>query len=868
MKFNPLNPREKPAQACWGLFLQPVCNLYELRYMKNFSKICAFGFLFSTIFAASCKDSFVEPTKTPAFAGDPTEISMIANTVDHKTRAEVEADLLHTHWTAGDQVGLFTKFEERWSTASVYTVAEVDASDATKAAFTGKTKWQAAALPHYFYAYSPYKEGADDPKAIPVSLPDAQVQTGVGSDVVSSYNVMLAEPVQLTAPRNFTDDKEQKVVDLNMHGAFSIIEFRIASYQDALIKTEYATVQKVTLRTPKHPLAFTEGTLDITQADYSLDFARVKVEEGNMRYSSTLTINDAPKVPLSKKLHVVLGDQSSQVYNKNAVFPARMVVMPNMYDSSTTNIAPDDEWDVLVDYTVFGRNGDVNAAPEIYKDVAFRVGARRLRPGERHAIYVILPVKEGSGGVVVPEEPGEPWDGTTKTQPTIIETSKEVEIRTPGEFAWFADKVNSGDTDYNGFKDYTVKLMANINLGDHEWRPIGLDGVNTFKGHINGAGMGDRNGDGLVNATDGFLISGLSVTPEGDQGLTSDIANANFGLFGSLNGMEVTGSKMRVQNLRVKGKVDVPESTILTINDIGKSVRVGGFCGSATNVDFSNCKYEGDVAAYFLSAHQIGGIVGYSIGTTTITECHVNANIYLNSNIREYSSFASVGGIVGWSHGVVKGCSYSGTMTVTGSAGVGGIVGEAADGAHIKACANRGTINVVGYGNAIGGIVGILRATSVYACYNTGVLSCNDGVSQGGSAVGMGGIVGSMLSVSGQIRGCYNTAKLDVSKQYENQRIAGNIYGLSAHKSNQAYDFNRISYNYHLYPAMYSDSRSELKTNSIYKFSETNWPTDKLLMWGTGNGSADNRYWNAEHFPGYGGTGEWAYPRLYWEVIE
>jgi hypothetical protein len=54
---------------------------------------------------------------------------------------------------------------------------------------------------------------------------------------------------------------------------------------------------------------------------------------------------------------------------------------------------------------------------------------------------------------------------------------------------------------------------------------------------------------------------------------------------------------------------------------------------------------------------------------------------------------------------------------------------------------------------------------------------------------------------------------------------------------------------------------------AVMQFSTALWPSPSYPDWGTGDGSADNKYWNEIFFDTYG-VEEWEYPQLYWEVIE
>lgn len=128
------------------------------------------------------------------------------------------------------------------------------------------------------------------------------------------------------------------------------------------------------------------------------------------------------------------------------------------------------------------------------------------------------------------ENAADAWDGTTDTSWYNYEQTT-FEINTAAQLAGLAALVNGTATGEDespiaaaNFKDKTVKLMADIDLNNQAWTPIG-NGNNSF------AFFGTFDGDG-------YTISGLNV-PD---------ANAP-GLFGCIFGT--------VQNLIVKGSVTV-----------------------------------------------------------------------------------------------------------------------------------------------------------------------------------------------------------------------------------------------------------------------------------------------------------------------
>lgn len=155
------------------------------------------------------------------------------------------------------------------------------------------------------------------------------------------------------------------------------------------------------------------------------------------------------------------------------------------------------------------------------------------------------------------------WDGTTDTSWYNYEQTTTFEISTAAQLAGLAALVNGTAKDTEGnpiaavnFSGKTIKLTADIDLGNQVWTPIG-NGDNSF------AFFGTFDGDG-------YTISGLNV-PD---------ANAP-GLFGCIFGT--------VQNLIVKGSVTVGDEA-----DGGDYGEAGGVvCDN--NGTVQNCGFYGSV---------------------------------------------------------------------------------------------------------------------------------------------------------------------------------------------------------------------------------------------------------------------------------
>lgn len=180
------------------------------------------------------------------------------------------------------------------------------------------------------------------------------------------------------------------------------------------------------------------------------------------------------------------------------------------------------------------------------------------------------------------------WDGTTDTSWYNYEQTTTFEISTAAQLAGLAALVNGTAKDTEGnpiaavnFSGKTIKLTADIDLGNQVWTPIG-NGDNSF------AFSGTFDGDG-------YTISGLNV-PD---------TNAP-GLFGYIFGT--------VQNLIVKGSVTVGENA-----DDGCGEGGGVVCDN--NGTVQNCGFYGSVNDKTGYLAEDGAVGGVSSGSGKVLNC-------------------------------------------------------------------------------------------------------------------------------------------------------------------------------------------------------------------------------------------------------
>ena len=293
------------------------------------------------------------------------------------------------------------------------------------------------------------------------------------------------------------------------------------------------------------------------------------------------------------------------------------------------------------------------------------------------------------------------WDGSIATAfagGTGTE-SDPYQIADGAQLAYLASEVNKGLP----YENACFVLTADIDLGNHDWTPIG----NSFSDALFGGtdySVFAGNLDGK-----GHTVSNISIGTEGAP-LESDV----FGLFG------VTGGKL--SNLNLDG---------VTIYGTAKNVSgyviglAGALSGSASG-PVENCHVanlsltmstpdSGRAAAYW-----IGGLVG-ALDSKYLDECSVSGRI------TETSGKGSIGGLIGELGRAAK-ITYSHADVALnvkpdyyGGANVGGLIGkgngEKDPETVISNCYATGNVNGGAYS---GGFAGSLWGLNIKNCYATG----------------------------------------------------------------------------------------------------------------------------------------------------
>ena len=253
------------------------------------------------------------------------------------------------------------------------------------------------------------------------------------------------------------------------------------------------------------------------------------------------------------------------------------------------------------------------------------------------------------------------WDGTADTS-WYDENKTEFHLQTAEQLAGMAKLVNDNTAN---FKDKTVYLDNDLDLGGHEWISIG-NGANTAWGSFQGIFDGQ---------------SHVVYNLYSHEGLKSESKDNNNNLY--RNGLFGAIYNATVQNLGIEN-ADI----VIPMNDTstyGKGILVDWM----TDSTIKNCYTTGSITGGSYIEKFIGGIAGFLNGNNSISQCYSTAAITGNYDGEYYAEqegglgpmdcWDSLGGIVGASYKgqvTISDCWFGGEIVVNSiQAPVGGIIG-------------------------------------------------------------------------------------------------------------------------------------------------------------------------------------------------
>ncbi|MCD7848264.1 MAG: hypothetical protein LUH63_00105 [Parabacteroides sp.] len=243
---------------------------------------------------------------------------------------------------------------------------------------------------------------------------------------------------------------------------------------------------------------------------------------------------------------------------------------------------------------------------------------------------------------------------STDVQVTITDNDTLYAVKTNLGLAWVANITNNNDSVYKeggagyqplyphqkGFMNCTVKLNADIDLDAHYWMPIGKSS-SSFYGTFDGNHK---------------VIKGLKIDIE-----DTNTTNIYVGLFGYLRGdVRDLGIQVAAAGIKVKSKI----------------VYAGALAGYNYGGFIQNCFAIGESDAAIdvesTSSEKLGGLIGENSGGS-ITNCY--ATLDVKGTLNGYT--ASIGGLVGYSQGIISHVYATGKIQATGQAysQMGGVAG-------------------------------------------------------------------------------------------------------------------------------------------------------------------------------------------------
>jgi len=207
-----------------------------------------------------------------------------------------------------------------------------------------------------------------------------------------------------------------------------------------------------------------------------------------------------------------------------------------------------------------------------------------------------------------------------------------------------------------------------------------------------------------VNAGNGYSGKYFLLTRDITDGITTIIgSNSAYPFRGIFDG---GGHEVNV---------NINTTTILCV----------GIFGSVSNATIINLGVAGNInAVYNVDKNEVdaGGICGYVIASTTISNCYNKGNILLSAGL----CAGTTGGICGWADKAtsITNCYNTGNISATaGNAASGGICGDATS--TIADCYNTGYISASSATSYVGGICGL--GSVITDCYNAGNISSKGG---------------------------------------------------------------------------------------------------------------------------------------------
>ena len=271
------------------------------------------------------------------------------------------------------------------------------------------------------------------------------------------------------------------------------------------------------------------------------------------------------------------------------------------------------------------------------------------------------------------------WDGISKEkfngEGTLV---SPYQIENGAQLAYLSEQVSAG----NNYATKYFKLTKDIDLGGHEWIPIGTNNNNQPKPF-------SANFDG-----NNFTIKNVKINNDG---------NKMVGIFGFVKGKDIN-NRVILKNLTISS-CDFSKSNPSASNHFQCGVFIGNM---HSNVTIENCiAINSKISAQGNS----GGLVGI---------VQDRYNVIVNSHVIdvELLSNTNAGGVVGTlNNGVLIGCSATGSIKSNVSGGIVAILGDTKIVEKTIICGCSSNLKIESKGVNVGGLVGQSKC-GIIGCYS------------------------------------------------------------------------------------------------------------------------------------------------------
>ena len=306
--------------------------------------------------------------------------------------------------------------------------------------------------------------------------------------------------------------------------------------------------------------------------------------------------------------------------------------------------------------------------------------------------------------------------------------------------------------DSNGPKDKTGGIVGLVDAGGYT---VNVNNC-TFSGLFDGTGNKTRSG-GIVGyvQTDGTTLNIYNCLNTSDITVAVS-SNSGWGeAVGGILGATYQNVTVRVENCVNEGDIDGKE-------------KFGGIAGEVGNTTIVSCVNKGTISAYNYRGGQLGGLVGYVKGTSSISDSQ-------NLGTVKQAKKGAAGGLVGKAEGLLditncsNGAAVTADVTVTETdsqtgtttvyfAPAGGMIGYSSAKVTMSGCTNSGAVS--SKSQNVGGMIGESTGadTSITDCTNEGAVKA--------ATTYAGGMVGQIAGADSSIKKCTNNSTVYVETQF------------------------------------------------------------------------------------------------------